>query len=96
VIFRDSETGKTYKQRDGAEGGAVKKSCGLRSIDLIIKAASPSSSMPFSAKEAAMGIAPYIHRGEAIPIREAGTTPKILRLSQNQPGFGKASFHFEF
>ena len=48
---------------------------GLRSIDDIIKAASQSSSMPFFAKEAAMGMVPYMHKGEAMPISDAGIRP---------------------
>ena len=51
-------------------------SCGLSNTELIINAAIQSSSMPFSAKEAAMGIVPYMHKGEAIPNSEAGITPR--------------------
>ena len=45
-------------------------------MELIINAASQSCSIPLSEKEAAMGIVPYIHRGEAIPKADAGITPK--------------------
>lgn len=47
--------------------------------ELIINAASQSCSMPLSANEAAIGIVPYIQRGEAIPRAEAGTMPKAPR-----------------
>ncbi len=48
-------------------------------MELIINAASQSSLMPFSENEAAMGMVPYIQRGEAIPSRLAGTTPNTPR-----------------
>jgi hypothetical protein len=49
-------------------------------MELIIKAASQSSSMPFSAKEAEMGMVPNMQRGDAIPIREAGIKPSTPRF----------------
>lgn len=55
-------------------------SCGLRSIELIMKAASQSSFIPLPEKEAAIGIVPYIHRGEAIPRILAGITPNAPNL----------------
>ena len=36
-------------------------------MELIIKAASQLSRIPLLEKEAAMGIVPYMHKGEAIP-----------------------------
>ena len=51
-------------------------SCGFSSIELIMKAASQSSFTPFSEKEAAMGMVPYMQRGDAMPSRLAGITPK--------------------
>ena len=50
-------------------------SWGLRRMELIIKAASQSSRIPLREKEAAMGMVPYIHRGEAIPRTLAATMP---------------------
>ena len=44
-----------------------KINCGLSSMELIIKAASQSSRTPLREKEAAMGIVPYMHSGEAMP-----------------------------
>lgn len=44
-------------------------------MELIIKAASQSSRTPLREKDAAMGMVPYIHRGEAIPNRQERNTP---------------------
>ena len=44
-------------------------------MDPIIKAASQSSRMPCFRNDAAMGIVPYMHSGEAMPSRQAGTMP---------------------
>lgn len=41
---------------------------------LIIKAASRSSRIPFGEKEAAIGMVPYIHSGEAMPSALAAST----------------------
>ena len=41
-----------------------------------MNAASQSSLMPLLEKEAAMGIVPYMHRGEAIPRTPAAAMPK--------------------
>ncbi len=46
----------------------------------IMKAARVSSFTPCSEKDAAMGMVPYMHSGEAIPRRLAGMTP-------SHPGF---------
>lgn len=51
-------------------------SWGFSRIDAVMKAASQSSRIPFTAKDAAMGMVPYIQSGEAIPSRHAGTRPK--------------------
>ena len=45
-------------------------------MELIMKAASRSSCIPFSAKDAEMGIVPYIQSGDAMPMSEAGISPK--------------------
>ena len=45
-------------------------------MELIIKAASQLSRIPLLEMEAAMGIVPYIHRGEAIPNALAVTIPQ--------------------
>jgi hypothetical protein len=52
-------------------------SWGLSRMELIIKAASQSSFIPFVENEAAIGMVPYIQSGEAIPIRLAGIIPKM-------------------
>ena len=57
-----------------------KMSCGLSRTELIINAANQSSFIPLFEKEAAIGIVPYIHKGEAMPSAEAIGMPKI-------PGF---------
>lgn len=44
-------------------------------MEPIIKAASQSSSMLLSEKEAARGMVPYMHRGEAMPRALAMKTP---------------------
>ena len=44
-----------------------------------MKAASQSCRIPCRAKEAAMGIVPYIQSGEAMPSRLAGMTPRAPR-----------------
>ena len=62
-----------------------KINCGLSRIELIINAASQSSSIPLSEKDAARGIVPYIHRGEAMPKALAAKTPKTpSRLPCNE------------
>ena len=50
---------------------------GLSNIELIINAANQSSRTLWREKEAAMGIVPYIHKGEAMPKRLEKTRPKI-------------------
>ena len=55
-------------------------SWGFKRIEAIMKAASQSCRMPCLEKEAAMGIVPYMHSGEAIPSRQAGTTPRSPHL----------------
>ena len=45
-------------------------------MELIIKAASQLSRIPLLEMEAAMGIVPYIHKGEAIPNALAAAIPK--------------------
>ena len=50
-------------------------SWGLSRMEHIINEASHSSRIPLLEKEAARGIVPYIHNGEAIPRRLAGTIP---------------------
>lgn len=45
-------------------------------MELIINAASQSSFIPLLEKDAAIGIVPYIHKGEAIPRTLAATIPK--------------------
>ena len=51
-------------------------------MEHIIKDASHSSRMPLRENEAASGMVPYMHRGEAIPKRLAGTIPKSpIRLA---------------
>ena len=53
---------------------------------LIIKAASQSSRIPCREKEAAMGMVPYMHRGDKVPSRLAGITPQIpIFLSFSPP-----------
>ncbi len=42
--------------------------------------ANQSSRIPFSLNEAAMGIVPYMHSGEAMPKTHAGIIPKMLNL----------------
>ena len=58
-------------------------------MELIINAASQSSSMPLSEKEAARGIVPYIQRGEAMPralaIKMPRTPSRFLRRERNSP-----------
>ena len=49
-------------------------------MELIIKDASQSSRIPLREKEAAMGMVPYIHRGEAMPIALATTIPNTPSL----------------
>ena len=44
-------------------------------MEAIIKAASQSCRMPCLEKDAAIGIVPYMHSGEAIPSRQAGMIP---------------------
>ena len=41
-----------------------------------MNAASQSSRMPFAAKDAAMGMVPYMQSGDAMPRRHAGTMPR--------------------
>lgn len=50
-------------------------SWGLRRTEDIINAASQSSRIPLLEKDAAMGMVPYIQRGEAIPRADAATMP---------------------
>lgn len=50
-------------------------SWGLSRMEDIINAASQSSRIPLLEKEAAMGIVPYMHSGEAIPRALAATMP---------------------
>ena len=50
-------------------------SCGFSSAEAVMKAASQSSRMPCAENDAATGIVPYMHSGEAIPNRQAGTMP---------------------
>ena len=45
-----------------------------------MKDANQSSRIPFSEKEAAIGIVPYMQRGEAIPKIHAGTIPNKLNF----------------
>ena len=52
-------------------------SWGFSRMEDIMKAASQSSFMPLLEKEAAMGIVPYMHRGEAIPRALAAKIPAI-------------------
>ena len=40
--------------------------------------ASQSSRIPFSLNDAAIGIVPYMHRGDAMPKIHAGIIPKML------------------
>ena len=47
-------------------------SWGFKSTELIMKAASQSCRMPFSEKDAAIGIVPYMHNGDRIPRMLAG------------------------
>lgn len=49
-------------------------------MDDIINAASQSSFIPPREKEAAIGIVPYIHKGDAIPNALAAIMPKIPNL----------------
>ena len=51
-------------------------SWGFRRIEAIMKAASQSWRIPCREKDAAMGMVPYMHSGEAMPSRQAGTIPK--------------------
>ena len=44
-------------------------------MELIIKAASRSSFIPSLEKEAASGMVPYMHSGEAMPRTLAGISP---------------------
>ena len=61
-------------------------SWGFSRILLIINAASQSSRIPCRQKEAAMGMVPYIQRGDAVPRRLAGITPQIpIRLLRSPP-----------
>ena len=41
--------------------------------------ANQSSRIPFSRNDAAIGIVPYMHRGDAIPSKHAGTIPNRLK-----------------
>lgn len=50
-----------------------------------MKAASISSFNPFCEKEAVMGIVPYMQRGEAIPSRLAGISPRTPSLFSEIP-----------
>ena len=51
-------------------------------MEHIIKDASHSSRIPLREKEAARGMVPYMHSGDAIPSRLAGTMPHSpIRLS---------------
>ena len=51
-------------------------------MEHIINDASHSSRIPLLEKEAVSGIVPYMHRGEAMPSRLAGTIPNSpMRLS---------------
>ena len=51
-------------------------------MEHIMNDASHSSRIPLLEKEAASGIVPYMHRGEAMPSRLAGTIPNSpMRLS---------------
>ena len=45
-------------------------SCGLRRIELIIKAAKGPSLTPLFEREVTIGIVPYIHSGDAIPNKD--------------------------
>ena len=49
-------------------------------MELIINAANQLSFIPLLEKEAAMGIVPYIHKGEAIPKALAAAIPKTPNL----------------
>jgi hypothetical protein len=44
-------------------------------MELIIKAASQSSFIPFSDKDAEIGIVPNMQRGDIMPMTLAGTIP---------------------
>ena len=44
-------------------------------MDAIINEASQSSLIPFSENDAAIGMVPYIQRGDAMPKIHAGITP---------------------
>lgn len=52
-------------------------SWGFKRTELIINAANQSSRIPFRTKEAAIGMVPYIQRGDKIPRKLAGTIPRI-------------------
>ena len=60
-------------------------SWGLSRTEDIMNAARWSSLTPFSEKEAAMGRVPYMHNGEAMPSRLAGTTPSQPHLPRPTP-----------
>lgn len=50
----------------------------------IMKAASQSWRIPCRAKAAAMGMVPYIHKGDAMPSRLAGITPSAPGRSRDK------------
>ncbi len=52
-------------------------SWGFKRMEAIIKAASQSWRIPCLEKDAATGMVPYMHNGEAIPSRHAGMIPKL-------------------
>ena len=58
-------------------------------MELIINAASQSSSMPLSEKDTARGMVPYIQSGEATPRALAAKIPNIPnrfpRMERNKP-----------
>ena len=57
---------------------------GFRRMEDIMKAASQSWRIPCRAKAAAMGMVPYMHRGEAMPSRLAGITPSAPSRSRDR------------
>lgn len=64
--------------KTGAPSAALYRiSCGLRRMELIIKAPNQSSRRPLLEKEAAIGMVPYMHKGEAIPRALETTMPSI-------------------
>ena len=54
-------------------------SCGFRRTEAIMNDASQSSRIPFWLKDAAMGIVPYMYRGDAMPNMHAGIIPNMLK-----------------